>query len=525
MRISYNSTKPIALLFLLLGCYFYSMLSYSGQLSLNGIASYSELRKEYYTAALYLQQPQANSEGVLKSNQAKQMKLLVTAKRWSPRLWTQQWQNNIAINNDVIEGNKRLQKDLDLFTRFLKGNLIAGDLIVINYVPDNGSEIFINNELILATKGMKLFNYLMATWIGKLPPTRDFKNRILSLSTDASTNIAIEKFDNHRVPAERQQKIKYWLDMSNQVAKKQLELKESQKNQKSQKSQYQAKLKAQKLAKKKLKSEQVFQQKLIDKEKVARELAAKKKRQARELAIKKQRAKRLKLAKLNKEKEAQQQQYYLKDFYEWQLRQAIRKTIKYPAWAKQFNQEGIVDAQFNVNALGKISGVKIQENSAPKMLVAEVNTAIGKISGKIRPPAKLKGKNWTFGLTHKFDLKSKQQTLLLPPVNPAQSASLTDAENSKALGLYMDIIRGKITKAIKYPSEAVLLRKQGDVALYVTIDKQGKVLKVFERFKAKHKVLKLAMERAINKAKPFPAIPKELAKDSLTIDVEHRFKL
>jgi hypothetical protein len=61
-----------------------------------------------------------SSEDILKSladDNGQQMKIKVIAKRWSPRKWKAQWQNNIAINN-VVDSDPELAKAIVNFTEF-----------------------------------------------------------------------------------------------------------------------------------------------------------------------------------------------------------------------------------------------------------------------------------------------------------------------------------------------------------------------------------------------------------------------
>jgi len=167
--------STLTLLLLLAGSFLACVNLNASPLSLNGLATYSDLTKDYYVGALYLPEPETNEQKILNLNQRKLMKLLVTANRWSPRAWTKQWQGNIAINNPSIEGE--LQTKLKLFTRLLKSNLLAGDLIIVDYDPAMGTQVFINQQRMLESADMALFNALLATWIGKLPPSREFKNR------------------------------------------------------------------------------------------------------------------------------------------------------------------------------------------------------------------------------------------------------------------------------------------------------------------------------------------------------------
>ncbi len=517
----------LAFLTLSLGFGSYSMAS---ELRLNGVASYQELNKEYYIGALLLENLKNNVTDIDAYKERKQMKLLVTADRWSVRLWQQQWQNNIAINNEIIIDDAELQSDLGFFTSFPKGKLVKGDELIIDYTPGHGTSIKLNHYPIIKTSNDKLFTYLLNTWIGKLPPSRVFKNHILTINSDLKTQLAIAKLEGNVVSQQRINRVNQWYEQP----KKELELAkknhlENKSKAKKKKQIEDAKTARNKLAKaKKEKSaleEQKKEQQLAreKEERLKREQLAAKKRVDREKVEKTKRVAALKSSKLKKEKEARIAQYYFKDLYEWQLRQAIMGEVSYPAWAKQFAQEGVVDAQFTINRKGKVLSVVLLDKSVPKMLGLAVDKAIRKSGLKTLPPNMLQGEKWIFSVSYRFDLKDTSQKVLLAPIQPKHLLALNGKRDSKVVSDYMDKVRQKVIKALKYPAEAVLLKKRGEAFVFVTIDRQGNVLKVFEKYKPKHAAFSKALIKAVGRANPLPIMPSGIIKDKLTVDISYRF--
>ncbi len=416
-KVDFQST--LALMLLLVCGLAPSLNLNAAPLSINGLATYNNLTKDYYVASLYLSQPESDAQKILNLKQHKQMKLLVTAKRWSPRAWTKQWQENIAINNELP--HQALLKKLELFTTILKGNLLAGDLILINYEPISGTQIFINQQRVLVSSDMALFNALLATWIGKLPPSRNFKKRILSLATDKQALADTQKLYSAQVSKKRMNAIKHWLFTPEQITKM-----EKDKRQKSQRLHF---LKAQQQALKVTEKAALEVQKLelaaqaqrlikIKKEQASQLLIAKQQRQAQQIASQLKRDKQIRNAKLKNEKESKLENSYYKNLYIWQLRTAIRDKISYPAWAREFNQEAIIDVSFTINTKGKVIEIEADEDKAPKLLIGEVVKSIESTSGQIVPPKKLKGSNWKVSINHSFNLRSKVQSILVQPAKP-----------------------------------------------------------------------------------------------------------
>ncbi len=404
--------STLALMLLLAGSFLACVNLNAASLSLNGLATYSDLTKDYYVGALYLPEPASNEQKILNLNQRKLMKLLVIANRWSPRAWSKQWQGNVAINNALIDAE--LQKNLKLFTNLLKSNLLAGDLIIVDYDPAIGTQIFINQQRVLASRDMALFNALLATWIGKLPPSREFKNRILSLATDTQAATDTQKLYTNVVSSERKNTIKHWLLTPDQIAQV-----EEDKRQKTRHLQFiKARLQAQKAAQKKASDAQVQRLKFVAQQQAAKALLENQRREAKKLASKQKHERQRKYAKIKKEKESRLEASYYRDLYVWQLRKTIRDKINYPAWAREFNQEGIVDVFFTINAQGKVIDIEVDEDKAPKLLISEVVKSINNTSGQVLPPEKLKGSRWKFSINHSFNFRSKEQTPLVAPTKP-----------------------------------------------------------------------------------------------------------
>ena len=182
-----------------------------------------------------------------------------------------------------------------------------------------------------------------------------------------------------------------------------------------------------------------------------------------------------------------------------------------------------MEAKFTINRKGKVTSVSLLDDAAPKMLGAEVDKAIRKAGLKTLPPKKLKGSNWSFTVAYEFNLKDKAQKALQSPKKPKHMRALDGQSDTKVVSEYMNTVREKVITALKYPSEAVLLKKRGQASIFVTLDRQGNILKVFEKIKAKHAILTKAMFNAVNRAKPLPIMPVGISKDKITVDIAYNF--
>ena len=408
MRFSFIAS--IRLTFCLLSYFFIIASAHCIQLSLNGIANYQVLNQDYYIAALYVPESlklNAHQEA-FSSTQNKQMKLLVNAQRWSPRFWQTQWQNDLDINNP--NASKELLKQISTFTKLLKADLVTGDLVVFDYQASIGTHVFINDQLMQSTDSMALFNALLATWIGKLPPSRDFKKRILTLSNDQITHTNIQKLYTNTISEQRKTDILKWHYSNNQLR----EIARKKENNAQEILALKARLQARKAARLAYQKEKVRQAKAIALQK--KQLIEKQ----RMLEMKKQTklAAQATLTKIRNKEQALKEKKYYKDLYHWKLYTAIRKNIQYPIWAREFNQEGTVKALFTIDHQGKVIDTQFNGEEVSNFLITEVKESIVEVSGKILPPKKLSGKQWQFTLNHNFSFSSKKQNPVKPPVKP-----------------------------------------------------------------------------------------------------------
>ncbi|MEM8499453.1 MAG: TonB family protein [Pseudomonadota bacterium] len=195
--------------FLLL--FFQNLPTYAQDLQLNGIAIHSELRKDFYIAALYTSVPKNNAEELLTTEQDRRMVLRVLASRWSARSFDQHWTQSILINNESDELSRLADTILD-FTGALGGKLVSGDEIIIDSPLGANLTFSINGVELLAVsdpvQGRAFFDLLLNAWIGARPPSSNFKRDILQAPADAGDLLAI--FDGLTPADDRVAAIQGW---------------------------------------------------------------------------------------------------------------------------------------------------------------------------------------------------------------------------------------------------------------------------------------------------------------------------
>lgn len=511
---------PIKIILCALLSFVFIQSSFS--LELNGISSYKQLRKEFYLGALYLTEKSDNPDAIHASGTSKRMILKVTTKRWSPRRWSLQWQNDIAINN-TFDGDTELTNQLLTFTGFLDDNLIKGDEITVDYLSTVGTIVKINNVTILETNTAQLFNFLLNVWIGKLPPSGEFKNEILGKSREAKDAL-LSQYNASTYDKSRTQLIASWIKSREDAIlaeQREIELIEQAKLEKIQKEKEKTRNAAEAaallIAEQKLKQEKVKTYK--PPKKITNKKVITKQKKIASDASKKSASK-------DKEVIAAENKYYL-DLYRWELIREIRNAVEYPAWAKKFGQKGDVTLNFSVNRQAEASNIQGDNPDVSDLLVTELTRAILAVAPFILPPDALLGNNWPMSITYRFDPKSEKQPYIKKPKMPNSlnnTKELSRSQHNALLSKYIDDIKTIINDKIEYPVWSQNLNQKGNVAIEVTITEDGEILEITDKVTSRHETLNKEVRDAIKESEPFPPIPNQLRLDSTSITIKHDFK-
>jgi outer membrane biosynthesis protein TonB len=398
-------------------------------LELKGAAIYQELGKDYYIASLYLADTSKDALEVLDRDEAQQMKIKVIAKRWSARKWKAQWQNNIAINN-AVDTDPKLAEAIASFTEFPLHSLRAGDEVLVDYVPNIGTRIFFNTHQVVITRDIKLYSYLLNTWLGKFSPNRIFREQIAgSTIPDSEMLLRVDEAVSNKRIAE----VGTWFvsEEEKRKAKKQQELLIAEELKKRKQDEIN---KEKALAKKKADEEAKERKRLLAQQKQAEEL--KRKQQSSAISLEKQKQnkdeeyrkrlseKKLAEKKLADQKKDQSLQYemnmqdYYQQLYLWQLQSKINESVTYPPWAKQFSEQGPVELTFATDRSANLLNVINKTPDTSKILVQEVERRLKlALEAMPRPPA-LKGERWSFTVRYLFDPSIKELAPLPKPKKP-----------------------------------------------------------------------------------------------------------
>ncbi|MGK0441084.1 MAG: TonB family protein [Pseudohongiellaceae bacterium] len=179
------------------------------ELTMNGLASFQKLRKEYYIGALYLESSIQNEQDVITTPGDKRMDIRMLVDKWSPRRFAKEWTGAILLNNDhaVLE---KLASQIQAFTSIPRNDLIKGDRITIDMAEGRHTTIYLNNHRVYRTIKNEFFYTIVNAWIGSKPPSSEFKQNILKLQRDGQGVELLTRYEEINYTDSRKRQTKAW---------------------------------------------------------------------------------------------------------------------------------------------------------------------------------------------------------------------------------------------------------------------------------------------------------------------------
>lgn len=161
-------------------------------LELNGLGVHSELRNEWFLNGLYLTSTTDDAEEVVSSPGVKRMELRVLADNLSGRRLKRFWIERIKNNNEAssVLSNAKSVRD---FASLMDQDLVSGDSVTIDLLPDDATVISINGSEVGRT-APEAFPLILRTWVGDRPPSSEFKDAILGGTSGAQRSELITRF-------------------------------------------------------------------------------------------------------------------------------------------------------------------------------------------------------------------------------------------------------------------------------------------------------------------------------------------
>ncbi|MGB1868131.1 MAG: TonB family protein [Porticoccaceae bacterium] len=152
------------------------------ELQLNGSAIYHDLGKQQFVAALFVEKLSNNANSIQLEQSPKRMEVRII-NDYSKRRWLNLWMQSISINNDRESFSGSAQEVIDIM-RAPKSAPKTGDVIEYLFDPDQGTSVRFNGTQLISNYPPEVFNILLRTWIGPIPPSTAFKDQLLGNSID-----------------------------------------------------------------------------------------------------------------------------------------------------------------------------------------------------------------------------------------------------------------------------------------------------------------------------------------------------
>ena len=172
--------RPAVTLFFSLSFTLFCSNAYS-ELSLKGSAIYKDLGKQQFVAGLFVDTIQDSASTIQLEDSPKRMEVRML-NNYSKRRWLNLWMQSISINNDRESFSGSAQEVIDIM-QAPKSAPHKGDIIEYIYHPEQGTSMRFNGTELVSNYPKNVFNILLRTWIGPIPPSTTFKDQLLGLET------------------------------------------------------------------------------------------------------------------------------------------------------------------------------------------------------------------------------------------------------------------------------------------------------------------------------------------------------
>ena len=146
-------------------------------LVLNGAGIRKKLFIKVYVGALYLTMKRTSVDQILSDPGPKRITMSFLYKEVSAEKLVDGWNEGFKANNSAEE-LKALQDRINQFNSFFV-TVHKGDVIRLDYMPDEGTQVWINNMLKGAVPGEDFSRALLKIWLGSKPADVGLKDAML----------------------------------------------------------------------------------------------------------------------------------------------------------------------------------------------------------------------------------------------------------------------------------------------------------------------------------------------------------
>lgn len=175
---------------------------------LNGVGVHQELGREVFIGALFSESLSNDAGTLLRNSQPMRMELkIVSPEGITARRFSRLWIEGLAVNSKADELMAQADNTV-LFDNMFKGRLQKDDHVVIASAPGSGISVRLNNIELGKIEDESFFYMLLATWIGSVPLSSDYRESLLKVG-DVDTGLR-GRFASIAPAANRAAEINAW---------------------------------------------------------------------------------------------------------------------------------------------------------------------------------------------------------------------------------------------------------------------------------------------------------------------------
>lgn len=148
---------------------------------LNGIGVHQELGREIFIGALFSESLSNDPGTLLHNQQPRRMELkIVSPEGITARRFSRLWIEGLAVNSKADALMAQAENTV-AFDAMFKGRLEQNDFVKISHSPGKGVTVSLNDVILGTIKDENFFSMLLATWIGSVPLSSDYRDSLLKV--------------------------------------------------------------------------------------------------------------------------------------------------------------------------------------------------------------------------------------------------------------------------------------------------------------------------------------------------------
>lgn len=144
-------------------------------LVLNGMGLREKFFFDIYVGGLYLPTKTADAKAIIEQDVPKRVVMHFTYSKVTRDQLLDSFDEAFA----KMSGSAALKSQIDQLKGAIEGDVVAGDVIILDYVPGAGTTLTFKGKKKVTIAGAEFMRLLWAVYVGPNPPTEAFKRGLL----------------------------------------------------------------------------------------------------------------------------------------------------------------------------------------------------------------------------------------------------------------------------------------------------------------------------------------------------------